>query len=171
LLGICGSIAAYKACGLIRRLRENGCDVKCVLTAAGGRFITPLTLGELSCNTVYTEFFPENIQYDAHHVSLSDWADIIVIAPASANTIAKLANGIADNLLTATVIASKSPVLICPAMNVNMWRHPATADNVERLKEFGYRFIGPEEGELSCGKTGIGRLADTRKILKKILSI
>jgi len=171
LLGVCGSIAAYKACEIIRRLRGTGCEVRCIITGGGKKFITPLTLGELSGNAVYSEMFPENISYDAHHVALSGWADVILIAPASANTIAKIANGIADNLLTAAIMASEAPVIVCPAMNVNMWNHPANSANVERLKKFGYHFVGPEDGELSCGKTGKGRLAETAEIIKKVLSV
>ncbi|MEW6040117.1 MAG: flavoprotein [Elusimicrobiota bacterium] len=171
LLGICGSIAAFKSCEIIRHLREKGCHVKCILTDAGQKFITPLTLRELCCDEVFTEMFPDKIKYKAEHITLSDWADIIVIAPATATTIAKLACGIADNLLTATVMASKSPVLICPAMNENMWNNPANQNNVERLKKFGYHFLGPEVGNLSCGKEGIGRLCEVSKILKKIFLI
>ncbi|OGS23554.1 MAG: hypothetical protein A2297_03490 [Elusimicrobia bacterium RIFOXYB2_FULL_48_7] len=173
LLGVCGSIAAYKACELVHKLRYSSMEVKCVLTPSGQKFITPLTLQTLSNNPVYTEMFvssgPSN--YDIEHISLACWADLIVVAPATAATIARIANGLADELLASTIMASKAPVLICPAMNTNMWNHPANRENVKKLKSYGYEFAGPESGALACGTEGMGRLASVDVIFKKINSI
>jgi len=170
LIGVCGSIAAYKTCDLINRLRDNNCNVKCVMTNSALNFITPLTLETLSKNPVYHKMF-ETGYYTPEHISLADWAGLIVIAPATATTIARMANGLADDLLASTVLATRAPVLICPAMNENMWFHPATKENVSRLKSYGYSFIGPGKGMLACGIEGHGRLVGTDDILKSIFSI
>ena len=173
LLGVCGSIAAYKICDLVRKLREKEFEVKCILTPSAKEFIMPLTLQTLSNNPVYCGMFGLNLpdtNTKPEHISLADWADLIVIAPATATTISRLANGMADELLSSVVMASKAPVIICPAMNNNMWNHPANKENIKKLSGFGYKFAGPEAGELACGVEGIGRLASIDVILNKVLS-
>jgi phosphopantothenoylcysteine synthetase/decarboxylase len=169
LLGICGSIAAYKACDLIRSLRANNCEVKCVLTGAGQNFITPLTLQTLSGQQVYTEMFAD-CSYDPCHISLAEYADLIVIAPASADIIARAACGLADDLLSSVLLSTKTKVLLCPAMHTNMWTHPATQKNIRQLKALGYHVLGPVKGKLVSGE-GQGRLSPIEDIVKKILDL
>jgi len=173
LLGVSGSIAAYKSADLTSRLVKAGHDVFVVMTRHATEFITPLTFQTLSRNPVTTGIFDEKETWHPGHIALADRADILLIAPATANTIAKLANGIADDALSSIALASRAPLLIAPAMNGKMWHHPATLDNVERLKSRGAKFIGPEEGLLACGYEGIGRLWNVDGILvsvEKILS-
>ena len=177
LLGVSGSIAAYKSADLTSRLVKAGHDVFVVMTRHATEFITPLTFQTLSRNPVTTGIFDEKETWHPGHIALADRADILLIAPATANTIAKLANGIADDALSSIALASRAPLLIAPAMNGKMWYHPATLDNVERLKSRGAKFIGPEEGLLACGYEGIGRLwnvdgilASVEKILSKKIS-
>lgn len=173
ILGITGSIAAYKACDLIGLFRKAGMNVTCVLTKEAEYFLTALTVETLSGNKAHTDMFelPEN--RSPHHTSLADSADLIVVAPASANMIGKLASGICDDLLTCTIYASKAPVLLAPAMNNNMYNHKVVRANISDLEKIGYHFVGPIEGRLACGTVGIGRLADasgifneSRKLLK-----
>ncbi|MBU2568191.1 MAG: phosphopantothenoylcysteine decarboxylase [Elusimicrobia bacterium] len=171
LIGICGSIAAYKTCELVRELVRRDIRVKCVLTESAEKFITPLTLQTLSADRVYRSMFDEEYSYDPGHLSLAGWADVIVISPATANTIARIASGFADDLLTSVVLSAVCPVLICPAMNSNMWLNPVTQENVQTLIKRGYRFLGPEEGALACRENGIGRLVPTGKITGRIISI
>ena len=163
VLGVCGSIAAYKAAELARAFKKLGADVTCVLTRNGARFITALTLQTLTGNKVYEDMFDTFVP-DIEHIALSKSADIVVIAPATADVIARLAAGRADDLLASVVLSTRKPVLICPAMNDNMWLHQATVDNVKRLEKFGYKFVQPAKGELACGDEGIGRLADIKDI-------
>ncbi len=158
VLGICGGIAAYKVPELIRLLRCENARVSCILTGNGARFVTPLTLQTLSNQRVYEDMFDTSV-WDIEHISLADRADIIVVVPATADTIARLAIGRAEDLLSSVILAAKKPILICPAMNENMWLHPATQANVRSLKSYGYHFVPPERGELACGVTGAGRLA------------
>jgi phosphopantothenoylcysteine synthetase/decarboxylase len=167
ILGVCGSIAAYKVCDLIRNLKANKFEVTCILTEAAQKFITKLTLQTLSGTQVYTDLFSDYFSIPGH-ISLSERADLIIVIPATADIIAKLATGHSDDLLTCVILSSKSKVLICPAMDTNMWLHPATQRNVKQLKEYGYYFIGPETGKLASGKEGIGRLVSIDKILKKV---
>jgi len=171
LIGICGSIAAYKTCELVRELVLRKINVKCVLTQAAEKFVTPLTLQTLSNNRVYRSMFDEEYTPDPGHLSLADWADIIVVSPATANTIARLAAGLADDLLTSVLLSAVCPVLICPAMNTNMWNNPLTQRNAQTLIKNGYLFLGPEEGDLACRQKGVGRLVSTHKITDKILAI
>jgi len=171
LLGITGSIAAYKACGLITRLVKKGYNVICVTTAEAEEFITALTLETLSGNKVYRDMFRLPEKREIAHVSLARKADVIVICPATANIIAKLASGICDDLLTSTVISSTSPVLVAPAMNDKMYRNKITRRNMQELKKAGYAFIDPVRGQLACGYVGLGHLADTGHIIKKIEKI
>jgi phosphopantothenoylcysteine synthetase/decarboxylase len=167
ILGICGGIAAYKTPELIRLLRAARLDVSCVLTANGARFVTPLTLQTLSRNRVYEGMF-DPADWDIEHISLADDADVVVVAPATADTLARLAAGRADDLLSSVILATSAPVVVCPSMNEKMWLHPATQKNVAVLKKYGYRFIEPESGELACGVTGVGRLAALDVIVRGV---
>ena len=164
IVGITGSIAAYKACDIISGLKKDSVDVKVILTKEGREFITPLTLQTLSCNKVLTEIFELPEEWDGRHISLAQDAGLVLIAPATANIIGKLAAGICDCLLTCVVCATRAPVLIAPAMNENMYEHKIVRANIAKLKEIGYKFIGPVRGRLACGYEGIGRLAKTEDI-------
>jgi len=166
LLGVTGSIAAYKAADLASRLVKAGHDVHVVMTANAIEFVAPLTFQTLSRNAVTTGTFDEKESWQPGHISLADRADLLLIAPATANVIAKLANGIADDALASIALASIAPLLIAPAMNGKMWAHPATQENVARLKSRGAKFIGPEKGLLACGYEGPGRLWDVVEIAR-----
>ncbi|MDR2191704.1 MAG: bifunctional phosphopantothenoylcysteine decarboxylase/phosphopantothenate--cysteine ligase CoaBC [Endomicrobium sp.] len=168
ILGVCASIAAYKACDIIRRLIKYGANVECILTQNGAKFITPLALQTLSRNKVYTGMFEKTEKWEIEHISLAQKADIILIAPATADIIARLAAGRADDLLCSTVLASKAKIVICPAMNANMFNHKATQKNIETLKSYGYYFVMPQKGELACAITGDGRLADIETIISEL---
>jgi phosphopantothenoylcysteine decarboxylase/phosphopantothenate--cysteine ligase len=171
ILGICGSIAAYKSCDVIRQLTNLEANVECILTRSGSEFITLLTLQTLSRNKVHRDMFENSYKFEINHMSLAQKADIILVAPATADIIARLASGRADDLLTCTVLASKADIVICPAMNVNMFDHEATQSNIETLKSYGYKFIAPEKGELACGDWGEGRLASPEAIVSFLFSI
>ncbi len=170
LLGVCGGISAYKAPFLVRLLKTAGADVTCVLTDSGARFVTPLTLQTLSENRVYDDMFDRSV-WEIEHVALARGADVVVIVPATADAIARLAGGRAEDLLSCVVLATSAPVLVCPAMNEKMWSHPATQENVARLKKFGYHIQQPEKGRLACGEEGMGRLALLEEIISSIEKI
>lgn len=165
LLGVCGSIAAYKAALLVRLLVKAGATVKVVLTADAANFITPLTLATLSKNPVYTQYFEAETGVWSNHVELGLWADYLIIAPASANTIGKMANGLCDNLLTAVYLSAKCPVYLAPAMDLDMWKHESTQENIARIKSFGNVVISPNKGELASGLFGEGRMAEPDEIV------
>jgi len=167
VLGVTASIAAYKACEIIRSLKEEGFGVTVIMTEEAGEFITPLTLAGLSRNKVYSRMFSDPEDWEIEHISLADKADLILIAPATANIIAKLACGLGDDLLSSCVLAAQAPVLIAPAMNFNMFRHKLTQENIAKLKKIGYKFIGPEKGKLADGRIGIGHLASVEEIVKE----
>jgi phosphopantothenoylcysteine decarboxylase/phosphopantothenate--cysteine ligase len=171
ILGITGGIAAYKTCEIIRRLKKLGAQVIVVMTENAQKFITPLTLETLSGNEVTTEMFPERRFVGVRHVDLAGWADLILIAPATANIIGKIRSGIADDILTTIVISSKAPVLIAPAMNVNMYENSIFQENLTYLQKLGYRFIGPEVGELASGIVGKGRLAEPETIVNEAVKL
>ncbi|TDO22084.1 bifunctional phosphopantothenoylcysteine decarboxylase/phosphopantothenate--cysteine ligase CoaBC [Pedobacter duraquae] len=166
ILGVCGSIAAYKSAILVRLLVKAGANVKVILTADAANFITPLTLATLSKNPVYTRYFEEETGVWSNHVELALWADYILIAPASANTLAKMANGSCDNLLTAVYLSAKCPVLFAPAMDLDMWKHESTQHNIQQLQDFGNILIAPNSGELASGLVGAGRLAEPEEIVE-----
>jgi phosphopantothenoylcysteine synthetase/decarboxylase len=168
ILGVCGGIAAYKSCDIIRHLVKLRANVECILTRCGSKFVNPLTLQTLSKNKVQSNMFEVRNYYEVNHVSLAQKADIILIAPATADIISRLAHGRAGDLLTCTVLASKTKVLICPAMNANMLSHKATQDNIKILKSYKYKFIMPEKGELACGSYGYGRLAQVKSIVSAV---
>ncbi|MBO7651580.1 MAG: bifunctional phosphopantothenoylcysteine decarboxylase/phosphopantothenate--cysteine ligase CoaBC, partial [Bacteroidales bacterium] len=168
LLGVTGSIAAYKAANIVRLLVTQGAEVKIVMTPLAKQFITPLTLATLAKNPIYVDFFnPENGEWNSH-VSLGMWADAYLIAPATANTIGKMANGIADNLLLTSYLSAKCPVFVAPAMDLDMFAHPAVQKNIETLKSYGVHFIDAEDGELASGLVGKGRLAAPEKIVESL---
>ena len=169
ILGVTASIAAYKAADLASKLTKQDRSVHVVMTAGATQFITPFTLQTLSHHPVVTNIFDEKMSWHPGHIELADKADLILIAPATANIIAKLAHGLADDALTSIVLASEAPLLLAPAMNGKMWLHPATVANVEILRERGADFIGPEKGMLACGYEGIGRLWPVDEIVAKAL--
>lgn len=169
LLIITGSIAAYKSLDVIRRLRERNIDVRCVLTKGGAEFITPLSVASLSGNPVYGDLFSLKDETEMGHIRLSREADLILVAPASADFIAKMVSGKADDLASAAVLAADKTVLLAPAMNSKMWENPATQRNLAQLRKDGVRIIAPAEGDLACGEVGSGRLADTDAIVAEVV--
>ena len=168
LLIVSGGIAAYKCLELIRRLRERGASVRCVLTAAGERFVTPLSLAALTEDKVYTDLFSLTDEAEMGHIRLSREADLVVVAPATADLLARMATGRADDLAATVLLATDKPVLAAPAMNVRMWEHPATQANLETLRARGLRTVGPNEGDMACGEFGFGRMAEPEEILGAI---
>ena len=170
LLIISGGIAAYKSLELIRRLGDKGYEVRCVLTAGGAEFVTPLSLAALSGNKVYQNLFDLTDEQEMGHIQLSRWADLLVVAPATADLVAKMAVGLAGDLATTVLLATNKPVLIAPAMNVRMWEHPATQRNLKTLQGDGVSFVGPDEGAMACGEFGAGRMAEPQVIFEAILA-
>ncbi|MEI8233836.1 MAG: flavoprotein [Verrucomicrobiota bacterium] len=171
VVGVTGSIAAYKAADLVSQLVKRGYEVHATMTEAARAFITPLTLQTLSRHNVVTDPFALTGQWEPGHIALADKADLLLVAPASANTLAALAHGFANNYLTEIALATRAPILIAPAMNGKMWEHPATRGNVEKLRARGVHFIGPEEGLLACGYEGIGRLWPVDGIVARVEEI
>lgn len=168
LLGISGGIAAYKAAELTRLLVRNGADVRVVLTEAGSRFVTPVTLQALSAQTVWSDLWDPQVADNMGHIELSRDRDLVVVAPASADFLAKLAHGLADDLLSSLCLARRSPLLVAPAMNVEMWENAATQRNVETLQADGVRVAGPAAGDQACGETGMGRMLEPAQLLAEI---
>jgi phosphopantothenoylcysteine decarboxylase/phosphopantothenate--cysteine ligase len=164
VMGICGGIAAYKSCEVVRLLAKDGFDVHCILTEAGAKFITPLTLQTLSQNAVHTDMWNLIDEAKVGHISLADRASAVIVAPATADIIAKVAAGICDDLLSTVICATKAPVVFAPSMNVHMWENKITQRNIRTLKEFSYKFIEPDEGPLACGYDGKGRMASPQSI-------
>jgi len=171
LLGVSGSIAAYKSADITSLLVKAGCDVTCIMTKGAQEFITPMTLQTISKNPVVTDLFDEKESWRPTHIQLADKANLLLVAPATANALAAMANGFAHDALTAIALATRAPILIAPAMNGKMWLHPATQRNVETLKSFGCHFIGPDEGMLACGYEGVGRLWPVDGIVQAALGI
>ncbi|MDP1604306.1 MAG: bifunctional phosphopantothenoylcysteine decarboxylase/phosphopantothenate--cysteine ligase CoaBC [Legionella sp.] len=168
VLGICGGIAAYKSAYLVRELTRLGAQVRVVMTASAQQFITPLTLQALSGNAVRVDLFDEEAERAMGHIELARWADYLLVAPASANCLAKFAQGLADDLLSTIYLATDAPVIVCPAMNKNMWHHPATQANVELLHKRGVMLVGPGEGAQACGEYGLGRLSEVDAIINAL---
>ena len=166
LLGVTGSIAAYKAAELVRLFVKNGDTVNVIMTPAACEFVRPLTFQTLSRNPVCVEQFAPIVSWKPEHISLAESADLVLVAPASANTIAKMRYGLADNLLTATVLATRAPVVIAPAMNTGMWESPVTQENIAALKARGVTVVEPADGELACGVKGKGRMMDPEQIFQ-----
>ncbi|WAC40421.1 bifunctional phosphopantothenoylcysteine decarboxylase/phosphopantothenate--cysteine ligase CoaBC [Pedobacter sp. SL55] len=165
ILGVCGSIAAYKSALVVRLLVKAGANVKVILTADASNFITPLTLATLSKNPVYTQYFEAETGVWSNHVELGLWADYMIIAPVSANTLGKMANGLCDNLLSAVYLSAKCPVFFAPAMDLDMWKHESTQNNIAKLQNFGNVMIAPGSGELASGLHGEGRMAEPEEIV------
>lgn len=170
LLIVSGGIAAYKTLELVRLLKKRGLAVRAVLTANARQFLTPLSLGALTEDAVYSELFDLKDEREIGHIQLSRQADLVVVAPATGNIIAKMANGIADDLATTLLLATDKPVLVCPAMNVRMWLHPATQRNIAQLRADGIEVIAPVEGDMACGEYGPGRLPEPEAILDAVLA-
>ena len=167
---ICGGISAYKSLETIRLFKKNGAQIKTILTSSAKEFITPLSVASLSQGKVYTDLFSVENETEMDHIALSRWADIILIAPATANTISKLAQGTTDDLASTVVLASNKEIYLAPAMNVRMWEHQSTRQNLRKLKSFGYKVIGPEIGEMACGEYGKGKMSEPDKISSEINS-
>src|SRR5271169_3451259 len=169
-LGVSGGVAAYKAAELVRKLQQEGIDVQVVMTESAREFVTPLTFAALTGQKVITEMFGgeagsgANVESAIEHIAVAQRIDLLVVAPATANTIAKMARGAADDFLTTLYLATTAPVVVAPAMNVNMWEHAATRENIETLRARGVQVVPPEEGYLACGMTGAGRLASVEAI-------
>ena len=168
LLCVTGSIAAYKAAELVRLFVKNGDEVRVVMTEAATEFVTPLTFQTLSRNKVDFETFPEKSEWRPGHIEHAGWADVAVVAPATANTRAKMRCGIADNLLTSVLLAARCPIFVAPAMNVGMWENPATVENIAELRRRGVRFVEPGEGFLACDACGKGRMAEPAEIFSAV---
>ncbi|MCG1020595.1 bifunctional phosphopantothenoylcysteine decarboxylase/phosphopantothenate--cysteine ligase CoaBC [Sutcliffiella horikoshii] len=169
LLCVTGGIAVYKAVALTSKLVQQSAEVKVIMSQSACKFVTPLSFQALSRNDVFTDTFEEKNPAVISHIDLADWADVVLVAPATANVIGKLANGLADDMITTTLLASTAPVWIAPAMNVHMYDHPAVKENMDRLASFGYRFIEPGEGFLACGYVGKGRLEEPETIVEGLI--
>ena len=171
VLGVTGSIAAYKACDIVSRLRKQGVDVHVILTRAGAEIITPLALETMSANPVVVDMFHRENPWEVEHISLAKWADVFLVAPATANFLGKAAHGIADDMLTTTILATRAPVLVAPAMNVNMYENPVVQENIALLKKRGWHFIEPDAGLLACGDVGKGGLAEPEAIVAAAMEL
>ena len=168
LLIICGGIAAYKSLEVIRLLKKSDVIIKTILTKSGAQFVTPLSITSLSQSKVYQDLFNLENEAEMDHINLSRWADLILIAPATANTISKLANGNSDDLASTVALASNKKIFIAPAMNVRMWEHKSTKENVNKLKTYNYKLIGPEIGDMACGEYGEGKMSEPSKIVSEL---
>ena len=168
VIGITGGIAAYKACGVISYLKSEGANIDVIMTENATEFITPLTIETLAGSKVITDMFKRSDYIEVEHISLATKADLFLIIPATANIIGKVANGIADDMLSTTIMATKAPVIFAPAMNNNMYENRIVQNNIEKLKEYGYKFIEPDTGKLACGDLAKGKLPKTKKIIEYV---
>ena len=168
LLIICGGISAYKSLELIRLLKKKGTQIKTILTNSAKQFVTPLSVTALSQEKVYDDLFSLENETEMDHISLSRWSDVILVAPATANTIAKLSSGSSDDLASTVMLASDKDIFLAPAMNVRMWEHGSTKENITKLKNYGFNLIGPEVGDMACGEFGEGKMSEPEQIIKKI---
>ena len=168
LLIICGGIAAYKSLDTIRILKKNGCEIKTILTKSSKEFVTPLSITSLSGGKVYDDLFNIENEREMSHIALSRWADLILVEPATANTISKLAKGSSEDLASTVILASNKPIFLVPAMNVRMWEHPSTIENLNILKNYSYKIIGPEIGQMACGEYGEGKMTEPVDIVNRI---
>ena len=168
LLIICGGISAYKSLELIRLLKKQGIKVKTILTKSAKEFVTSLSVASLSQEKVYDDLFNADNEAEMDHISLSRWADVILVAPATANTISKLSAGSSDDLASTVILASDKDIFLAPAMNVRMWEHPSTKQNLNKLRSYGYKIIGPEVGDMACGEFGEGKMTEPKNIFKTI---
>ena len=165
LVGVTGGIAAYKSANIISKLKKKGYNVKVIMTESATKIITPLTLETLSRNRVYVDMWDKNPHFEVEHISLTEWADVVLVAPATYNIVGKVANGIADDMLSTVISACKKQVYFALAMNVNMYENPILKENIEKLKRFGYKFIEADEGFLACNVNAKGRLKDEEEIV------
>ena len=165
VLGVTGGIAVYKAVDLVSKLRKEGAEVRVVMTESAAKFVTPFTFKEISGNVVAVSMWAEAHEFNVEHIALADWADLMIIAPATANILAKAANGIADDLLSTVILASKTPIILCPAMNCQMFDNPITQNNLKKLADYGFIIMQPATGYLACGTSGIGRLPEPAEII------
>ena len=168
LIIITGGIAAYKTLDLIRKLSKLNCEIKTILTKSGKEFVTPLSITSLSKNKVYTDLFSVENESEMDHISLSRWSDLILVAPASSNFLTKISNGFSDDLASTVIKASDKKVFLCPAMNVRMWEHASNKQNINTLKSYGYRILGPEIGEMACGEFGEGKMLEVDEIINQL---
>ena len=169
VIGVTGGIAVYKALDVISALRKKDIEVHVIMTESASKFVNPLTFQSISQNMVVTDMFAEPKAWEIQHISLAQKADLMLVAPATANIIGKISNGIADDMLSTTIMATKAKVLIAPAMNTNMYENKIVQNNISKLKDFGYKFIEPASGRLACGDVGIGKLADVNTIVERVL--
>tara|TARA_B100001540_G_scaffold256638_1_gene234051 strand:+ start:405 stop:1610 length:1206 start_codon:yes stop_codon:yes gene_type:complete len=165
---ICGGVSAYKSLETIRLFKKNNAEIKTILTKSAKEFVTPLSITSLSQGKVYDDFFSVENETEMNHISLSRWADVIIVAPITANTIYKLSQGSSEDLASTVILASNKQVFLAPAMNVRMWEHQSTKDNLKTLKSYGYKFIGPEIGDMACGEYGEGKMSDPIDIFNEI---
>ena len=168
LLIICGGISAYKSLEIIRNLKKKGAKIKTILTKNAKEFVTPLSVASLSNEKVYQDLFNHETEAEMDHIKLSRWSDVILVAPATANTISKLSTGASDDLASTVMLASDKKIFLTPAMNVRMWEHPSTKENLKKLKKFGYKIIGPEIGDMACGEYGEGKMMEAEEVVKQI---
>jgi len=168
LLIICGGISAYKSLELIRLLKKRGAKIKTILTKSAKEFVTPLSVSSLSQEKVYDDLFNVENESEMDHISLSRWSNVILVAPATANTISKLSTGSSDDLASTVMLAADKDIFLTPAMNIRMWEHPSTKENLKKLKNYGYKIIGPEIGDMACGEFGEGKMTEPHEIIKKI---
>lgn len=166
ILGVTGGISAYKACDLVRLLQRDGFNITVVMTKEAANFVKPLTFQTLSGNEVFSDMFEKNIEWNPKHISLAKKADIIIIAPVTANFIGKLASGICDDLISCICLAAEAKIILCPAMNENMYKHKIVQANLEKLKNLGMVIVSPIKGRLACGDVGIGHMAEVEEIAK-----
>ena len=171
ILGITGGIAAYKSAELCRRLKKAGAEVQVIMTQSGMKFITPLTMECLSEKEVITEMFPERRMVGTRHISLAKWADLVLVAPATYNLIGKISSGIADDILATVISSTKALIVLAPAMNVNMYENPICQQNIEKLRNLGYKFVEPGVGDLACGDVGKGRMAEPEEIQNEVIKL
>ncbi|MDC0232134.1 bifunctional phosphopantothenoylcysteine decarboxylase/phosphopantothenate--cysteine ligase CoaBC [Pelagibacteraceae bacterium] len=168
LLIICGGISAYKSLEIIRSLKKKGAEIKTILTKSAKEFVTPLSVSSLSQGKVYDDLFNLENELEMDHISLSRWADVILVAPTTANTISKLSTGSSDDLASTVMLAANKDIFLAPAMNVRMWEHPSTKENLRKLKSYNYKIIGPETGDMACGEFGEGKMTEPNEIIKII---
>ena len=168
LLIICGGISAYKSLEVIRLLKKRGAIVKTILTKSAKEFVTPLSVASLSQEKVYDDLFNIENESEMDHISLSRWSDLILVVPATANTISKLSVGSSDDLASTVMLASDKDIFLTPAMNVRMWEHPSTKENLNKLIKYGYKIIGPEIGDMACGEFGEGKMTEPNEIIRQI---
>ena len=166
VLGVTGGIAVYKAVDLVSRLRKQGCEVRVVMTEHAQQFVTPLTFKEISGNAVATSMWNSNQEFNVEHIALANWADAFLVAPATANILAKMTYGIADDLLSTTLLAAQAPTVVCPAMNTGMYLNAATQENIAKLQSRGITVMPPASGHLACGTSGPGRLPEPQQIVE-----